>query len=139
MYNMYASTHFYNTSPKKLFFPFHYKPQTRISFLSPPTSTHNIMSNLGEKLSNTVNSYIGGAKQTVGDAIGNPTMAGEGAAQKTQAEVAQQAADAKAHAEGVGNTVQGKLQKATGSLTGNTSLEAKGHANVAKGEIQKNV
>jgi len=92
-----------------------------------------------ERLSNTANSYMGGAKQTVGNTIGNPTMAAEGAAQKSQADTAQAAADAKTYTQGIGHNVQGGTQKAVGSLTGNTSMEARGHANDALGDAQRKV
>ncbi|CAO3574271.1 unnamed protein product [Mortierella alpina] len=91
------------------------------------------------RLQNTANSAIGGAKQTIGNAVGNSSLAAEGAAQKAHADTSQKAADAKTHAEGLGNTIQGNIQKTVGSAVGNHTLEAKGHANVARGEIQKNV
>ncbi|KAF9202065.1 hypothetical protein BGZ49_007749, partial [Haplosporangium sp. Z 27] len=53
-----------------------------------------------ERLSNTANSYIGGAKQTLGQAIGHENLAASGAEQKAKADAAQAAADAKTHAEG---------------------------------------
>ncbi|KAF9952653.1 hypothetical protein BGZ72_006017 [Mortierella alpina] len=92
-----------------------------------------------DRLQNTANSYIGGAKQTVGNAVGNSSLAAEGAAQKAHAETSQKAADAKTHAEGLGNTIQGNIQKTVGAAVGNHTLEAKGHANVARGEVQKNI
>ncbi|KAF9355110.1 hypothetical protein BGX26_006985 [Mortierella sp. AD094] len=97
------------------------------------------MSNITDKISNTASSYIGSAKETLGNAIGNPTLAGEGAAQRVEAEAAQKAADAKVHSEGVVNSIQGNVQKTVGSAVGNPTLEAKGHANIAKGEVQKNI
>ncbi|KAF9952651.1 hypothetical protein BGZ72_006015 [Mortierella alpina] len=92
-----------------------------------------------DRLQNTANSYIGGAKQTVGNTLGNSSLAAEGAAQKSQAETAQKAADAKTHAEGVGHNIQGTAQKAVGSVTGNTTLEARGHANDARGDLERKV
>ncbi|KAF8941885.1 hypothetical protein BGZ46_006885, partial [Entomortierella lignicola] len=53
-----------------------------------------------DRLSNTTNSYIGGAKQTIGEAIGHDNLASSGAQQKSKADAAQAAADAKTHAEG---------------------------------------
>ncbi|KAF9363407.1 hypothetical protein BGX34_004190 [Mortierella sp. NVP85] len=87
------------------------------------------MSNLGEKLSNTANSYMGGIKQTIGEKTG--------AAQKSQADAATAAANAKLQAEGMGHQVQGQVQQKVGSLTGNTSMEARGHANEARGNIER--
>ncbi|CAO3574249.1 unnamed protein product [Mortierella alpina] len=97
------------------------------------------MSNLTDKISNTANSYIGGAKQTVGNAIGNPDLAANGASQKAQAEAAQKAADARIHAEGLGHKVEGQVQQTVGSITGNTSLEARGHANDVRGDLERSV
>jgi uncharacterized protein YjbJ (UPF0337 family) len=95
------------------------------------------MSDITTKISNTTNAYIGSAKQSVGSAIGNPTLAGKGAAQRAQAETSQKVTDAKVHSEGVGNTIHGNIQKAVGSLVGNPTLKAKGHANIVKGDVQK--
>ncbi|KAF9952652.1 hypothetical protein BGZ72_006016 [Mortierella alpina] len=97
------------------------------------------MSNISDKISNTANSYIGGAKQSVGNAIGNPDLAANGASQKAQADAAQRAADAKTHAEGVGHKVEGQVQQTVGSATGNTTLEARGHANEARGDLERSV
>ncbi|KAF9143449.1 hypothetical protein BGX30_000424 [Mortierella sp. GBA39] len=97
------------------------------------------MSNITDKVTNTANSYIGGAKQTIGQAIGNTNLAASGAQQKAQADAATEAATAKAHTEGLGHKAQGEVQQNVGSLTGNTSMEARGHANEARGDIQRNV
>ncbi|KAF9439316.1 hypothetical protein BGZ76_003846 [Entomortierella beljakovae] len=94
---------------------------------------------MSDKITNTANSYIGSAKESLGNVLGNPTLAGEGAAQRAQAETAQKVADAKTHSEGVANSVQGNIQKTAGSVLGDHTMEAKGHANIAKGEVQKNV
>ncbi|KAF9963065.1 kinesin-like nuclear fusion protein [Mortierella alpina] len=92
-----------------------------------------------EKITNTANSYIGGAKQTVGETLGNNNLAANGAAQKAQAESAQRLADAKIHTEGVGHKVEGEAQAKIGSLTGDRSMQARGEANQALGDIQRNV
>ncbi|KAG0202097.1 hypothetical protein BGX28_005279 [Mortierella sp. GBA30] len=97
------------------------------------------MSNFTDKISNTANAYIGGAKQNVGDAIGNPDLAASGASQKAQAETAQRAADAQTHAEGLGHKVQGQAQQTVGSSIGDTSMEARGHANEARGDIERKI
>ncbi|KAG9324891.1 hypothetical protein KVV02_003298 [Mortierella alpina] len=92
-----------------------------------------------DRIQNTANSYIGGAKETVGNAIGNSNLAANGASQKAQADAAQKAADAQTHVEGVGHNIQGTAQKAVGSVTGNTTLEARGHANDARGDLERKV
>ncbi|KAF9574155.1 kinesin-like nuclear fusion protein [Mortierella alpina] len=97
------------------------------------------MSNFTEKMSNTANSYIGGAKQTVGETLGNTNLAASGAAQKAQADSAQRLADAKIHSEGVGHKVEGEAQSKIGSLTGDRSMQARGEANQTLGDIQRNV
>ncbi|KAG0309700.1 hypothetical protein BGZ98_009458 [Dissophora globulifera] len=97
------------------------------------------MSNIPEKITNTASSYIGGAKQTIGETIGNPDLAAVGAAQKSQADAAQKTADAQIQSEGWGRTVEGRAQSKVGSLTGDKSMEARGHANEALGDIQRNV
>ncbi|KAF9111942.1 hypothetical protein BGX27_004202 [Mortierella sp. AM989] len=104
--------------------------------LQKPTTN---MANISEKLANATNSYIGGAKQTVGEALGYPNLAASGAAQKAQADSAQRIADAKTHTEGVGHTVEGQAQAKVGALTGDKSMEARGHANETLGDVQRNV
>ncbi|KAF9951895.1 hypothetical protein BGZ65_005672 [Modicella reniformis] len=71
--------------------------------------------------------------------IGNPTVAAESAGQKAQAQTDKKATGARMHTKGVGNTVQGNIQKTVGSVVGIPTLEAKGNADVAKGEVQKNI
>ncbi|KAF9354519.1 hypothetical protein BGX26_007655 [Mortierella sp. AD094] len=95
--------------------------------------------NISDRLSNTADSYIGGTKQTVGQTIGNESLAAGGAEQKSKAETAQAAADAKTHAEGAGHKVGGKAQQAVGSLTGDHSMQARGHANEAQGDIERKI
>ncbi|ORZ18289.1 hypothetical protein BCR41DRAFT_352145 [Lobosporangium transversale] len=95
--------------------------------------------NLSDRVSNTANSYVGGAKQTIGETLGNNNLAASGAQQKSEAEARQAAADAKTHAEGIGHTAQGKVQQTVGSLTGNTSQQARGHANETQGTLERNV
>ncbi|KAF9910591.1 hypothetical protein EC991_006150 [Linnemannia zychae] len=91
------------------------------------------------RIQNSANQVIGGAKQSIGQAIGNPTLAGKGAAQKTHGEIAQKAADAKTHAEGFGHSIQGNIQSAVGSAVGNPTLRAKGAANQALGNVERHV
>ncbi|KAF9128475.1 hypothetical protein BG015_004332 [Linnemannia schmuckeri] len=95
--------------------------------------------NMTDRLSNTYNSTVGGAKQTIGETIGNNSLAASGAQQKAQADAAQKAADAKTHTEGIGHKVQGNIQQNVGSLTGNTSMEARGHANEVRGDLERKV
>ncbi|KAK3839708.1 MAG: hypothetical protein J3R72DRAFT_525197 [Linnemannia gamsii] len=90
------------------------------------------MSNISDKVSNTYNSTMGGAKQTLGETLGNTNLAASGAQQKAQADAAQKAADAKTHAEGLGHKAKGEVQQNVGSMTGNTGMEARGHANEMK-------
>ncbi|KAF9109892.1 hypothetical protein BGX30_008204, partial [Mortierella sp. GBA39] len=59
-----------------------------------------------DRISNTYNSTLGGAKQTIGETIGNTNLAASGAQQKAQADAAQRAADAKTNAEGLGHKAQ---------------------------------
>ncbi|KAI1320932.1 hypothetical protein EDD11_009255 [Mortierella claussenii] len=93
--------------------------------------------NMTDRISNTANSYIGGAKQSIGETIGNNNLAASGAEQKAQADARQAAADAKTHTEGVGHKIEGKAQQTVGSITGNTSQQARGHANEAKGDLER--
>ncbi|KAG0309324.1 hypothetical protein BGZ98_003439 [Dissophora globulifera] len=101
--------------------------------------TRNMNNDPSSKMSNTMNSYVGGAKQTIGETIGNQNLAASGAQQKAQADAAQAAADARTHAEGVGHKIEGQTQQTVGSMTGNTSMEARGHANEIKGDMERKV
>ncbi|KAG0378631.1 hypothetical protein BGX24_003245 [Mortierella sp. AD032] len=92
-----------------------------------------------DRISNTANSYIGGAKQTIGETIGNNNLAASGAQQKAQADATQKAADAKTHAEGLGHKLQGSVQQNVGSLTGNTDMQARGIANEVRGDMERKV
>ncbi|KAF9188537.1 hypothetical protein BGZ50_001259 [Haplosporangium sp. Z 11] len=94
---------------------------------------------MSEKISNTVNSHLGGAKQAIGNAIGNPNLAASGAAQKAQADAAQQMATNKIRTEGVGHTVEGEAQQKIGALTGDRVMESRGIGNQALGNVQRNV
>ncbi|KAF8983138.1 hypothetical protein BGZ46_010803 [Entomortierella lignicola] len=117
--------------------------------------------NLTDRIANTANSYIGGAKQTVGETLGYPDLAANGAQQKAQAEASQAAANAQAEAsqaaakaqaeasqaaanaqrqvEGAGHQLQGKIEKTVGALTNDTTLEAQGHANEVRGNVETKV
>ncbi|KAF9903365.1 Alpha-ketoglutarate-dependent dioxygenase alkB 7, mitochondrial [Linnemannia zychae] len=90
-----------------------------------------------DRISNTFNSAVGGAKQSIGETIGNPNLAASGAEQKAQADAAQKAADAKTHAEGIGHKIQGQVQQTVGSAVGNNSMEARGHANEVRGDLER--
>ncbi|KAG0090431.1 hypothetical protein BGZ93_005413 [Podila epicladia] len=92
-----------------------------------------------ERMTNTANSYIGGAKEAIGSAIGSSDLAARGAAQKAQAEAAQRLADNKTHTEGVGHQVEGQVQQTIGAITGDKSMEARGHANETLGDMQRKV
>ncbi|KAF9954762.1 hypothetical protein BGZ72_004308 [Mortierella alpina] len=92
-----------------------------------------------ERMSNTINSAVGGAKQSIGEAIGNREMAASGAAQKAQADTSQRLADKKIQAEGVGHRVEGQAQEKVGNLTNDKVLKARGLENQALGDIELNV
>ncbi|KAF9358870.1 hypothetical protein BGX26_000734 [Mortierella sp. AD094] len=97
------------------------------------------MSNITERVSNTANSYIGGAKQTISETLGYPGLAASGAEQKAQADSAQAAAVAKPRVEGASHQVEGKIEQTVGSLTNDASLEARGHANEVRGNVESKV
>ncbi|KAG0217888.1 hypothetical protein BGX31_000103 [Mortierella sp. GBA43] len=97
------------------------------------------MASIGEKITNTTNSYIGSAKETIGEKTGNQNLAAEGTAQRTQAEAAAAEATAKTRSEGFGHQVEGRVQKNVGSLTGDTVMQARGHANEAFGKMESKV
>ncbi|KAG0311231.1 hypothetical protein BGZ97_011988 [Linnemannia gamsii] len=97
------------------------------------------MSNITQKITNTTSSYMGSAKQVIGEKLGSPDMVASGVAQKTQADNVLREAAAKTHAEGHGHNVVGQAQKKVGSLTGDKIMQAKGEVNDAIGNVQRNV
>ncbi|KAF9151393.1 hypothetical protein BG015_006726 [Linnemannia schmuckeri] len=88
---------------------------------------------------NSTNSTIGGAKQTVGQTLGLPNLAAEGAAQKSNAETQQRVDDAKAQVRGAGNELEGKIKQKVGDLTNDHSMKADGATTEAQGTLQRNV
>ncbi|KAF9974357.1 hypothetical protein BGZ73_002243 [Actinomortierella ambigua] len=70
---------------------------------------------MADKLSNTVHSVMGGAKESIGKAIGNEQLAAKGASEKAKAHAAQAVNDAKTSAA----KAQGNIAGAVDGLTGN--------------------
>lgn len=91
---------------------------------------------MSDKLSNTANSYIGGAKQTVGEKLGYPDLAASGAEQKSKADAAAAAAAAQTRVEGASHKIQGQVEEKVGAVTGDTTLEARGRAHQVRGDIE---
>ncbi|KAG9064267.1 hypothetical protein KI688_003455 [Linnemannia hyalina] len=99
-----------------------------------------------DRLSNTANQYIGAAKQTIGQTLGYPDIAADGARQKSEAETAQKVADAKAEAERLkhtaennANSVVGGAKQAIGQTLGLSGLAAEGAAQKSSADTQQNV
>ncbi|KAG0378632.1 hypothetical protein BGX24_003246 [Mortierella sp. AD032] len=78
---------------------------------------------MADRLSNTTNVYIGGAKQTIDETVHNGNLAASDAGQK--------ASNAKTHAEGIGHKIQGQVQQTAASAVGNVSMELSGECNIA--------
>ncbi|KAI1320931.1 hypothetical protein EDD11_009254 [Mortierella claussenii] len=97
------------------------------------------MSNITDRASNTANSYIGGAKQTIGQTVGNTDLAASGAAQKASADVRLAAGEAKTKMQGVADQLQGNIQQEIGGTFGDDSELASGKANELKGKIERNM
>ncbi|KAI7818925.1 hypothetical protein BC939DRAFT_461458 [Gamsiella multidivaricata] len=96
------------------------------------------MSNI-DKITNTASSYIGGAKQTIGETIGNADLAAAGAHQKAHADTSLKIAEAKLQAENLGHSIESNIQKNAGSPAEDKSLEANGRASIALGSTGHNV
>ncbi|KAG0374755.1 hypothetical protein BGX24_009997 [Mortierella sp. AD032] len=88
---------------------------------------------------NSANSVVGGAKQVVGQTLGLPGMAAEGAAQKSNADTQQKVEDARAHVHGVGNEIEGKIKQKVGDLTNDHSMKVDGAATETQGTLQRNI
>ncbi|OAQ29171.1 hypothetical protein K457DRAFT_32574 [Linnemannia elongata AG-77] len=92
-----------------------------------------------EKIANTMSSYMGSAKQVLGEKLGSPDMVASGVVQKTQADNALREAAAKTHIQGHGHKVEAQAQKKVGSLTGDKTMYAKGEVNDAIGNVQRSI
>ncbi|KAG0380613.1 MAG: hypothetical protein J3R72DRAFT_449413 [Linnemannia gamsii] len=99
---------------------------------------------MSEKMSNTFHSIVGGAKASLGKAVGSEQLAAEGAAEKAKADTrsATQAAQTQAHmaqnhAQGVADNISGRVKSTVGAATGNTKMEAQGHMQQAAGDIRR--
>ncbi|KAF9179016.1 hypothetical protein BGZ51_007296 [Haplosporangium sp. Z 767] len=92
-----------------------------------------------ERAKNTANQYIGGAKQTVGEAMGKPDLAASGAAQKSNAEAARKAAEARIHAHGVGHSIEGQVQQTLGAMTNDPAMQSRGIGSEARANIERNL
>ncbi|KAG0278371.1 hypothetical protein BGZ95_004158 [Linnemannia exigua] len=119
-----------------------------------------------ERLQNTTNQYIGAAKETIGQTLGYPDMAADGARQKSQAETAQKVVgqtlglpgmaaegaaqksnaetqqkvdDARAQVRGVGDEVESKIKQKIGDLTNDHSMKVDGATTETQGTLQRNI
>lgn len=92
-----------------------------------------------DRISNTYNQTVGSAKEKIGKAVGSEHLTSHGAAQKAEGEINQQRTTAETHAQGFANQAQGTAQKAVGGATNDPELEARGHGNVAMGDVQRNL
>lgn len=88
---------------------------------------------------NSANSLVGGAKQTIGQTLGLPSLAAEGAAQKSSAETQQKVDDANAQVRGAGHELEGKIKQKVGDLTNDHSMKVDGATTEAQGTLQRNV
>ncbi|KAF9388858.1 hypothetical protein BGX21_000229 [Mortierella sp. AD011] len=92
---------------------------------------------MSEKLSNTINSYVGDLQQTAGEKLGDPEMVAAGAARKSQANEAQRVADAQNQSDAWGRSVLGQAQQKVGDMTGDTTMKYKGIANQTLSDAQR--
>ncbi|KAG0293681.1 hypothetical protein BGZ96_002472 [Linnemannia gamsii] len=88
---------------------------------------------------NSANSIVGGAKQTIGQTFGLPSLAAEGAAQKSNAETQQKVDDANAQIRGAGHELEGKIKQKVGDLSNDHSMKVDGATTEAQGTLQRNV
>ncbi|KAG0368664.1 hypothetical protein BGZ54_001475 [Gamsiella multidivaricata] len=95
--------------------------------------------NSGTHLSYGSDEYGGQSNLFLRELLGSEDLAGSGAAQKAQGQTAQSNQDTQTHAQGIGHQVQGTAQKAVGSATNDSSLEARGHGNAAAGDAYRSL
>ncbi|KAK3835836.1 MAG: hypothetical protein JOS17DRAFT_772230 [Linnemannia elongata] len=101
---------------------------------------------MSEQISNAFHSVVGGAKASLGKAVGSEQLAAEGAAEKAAAETRSathsaqaQAQKTQGHAQGVADNVSGRIKSTVGAATGNRKMEAEGHLQQAAGDVRRNV
>ncbi|KAF9112800.1 hypothetical protein BGX27_002801 [Mortierella sp. AM989] len=92
---------------------------------------------MSEKISNTFNSALGGAKESIGNAVGNENLAAQGATQKAEAETRSTTHKAQEQAQGVSDNITGRVKSTFGAATGNHKTEAEGHLQQAGGDIRR--
>ncbi|KAG0295151.1 hypothetical protein BGZ96_012439 [Linnemannia gamsii] len=116
---------------------------------------------MAEHITNAFHSIVGGAKHSLGKAVGSEQLAADGAAEKARADArsstlanqaqaqdarsstlanqaqAQNTQDTQGQVQGVADNINGPTKETTGAATGNTKLEAEGHFQQAAGDVQR--
>ncbi|KAF8928300.1 hypothetical protein EDD21DRAFT_360896 [Dissophora ornata] len=92
-----------------------------------------------DKISNAFHSAVGGAKESLGKAIGSEQLAAQGAAERATAETRSAVSHAQQQTQGAVDNLAGHAKSTFGAATGNKSMEAEGHAQSAAGDIRKTV
>ncbi|KAI9088801.1 hypothetical protein DFS34DRAFT_640124 [Phlyctochytrium arcticum] len=87
----------------------------------------------------TGDQYMGSAKETVGNLVGNERLQAEGKAQNAKGVASQEAAKAGNRAEAAGENVGGMGKQVLGAVTGNDSKEAEGRAQRAKADVKDKI
>ncbi|GAA6061311.1 hypothetical protein JCM10212_005425 [Sporobolomyces blumeae] len=89
------------------------------------------------KAMGNVNSYVGGAIATVGDATGIESLSQSGHEQQAKGDAEYAAAQVQGYAEGTADRIGGKIDRVVGAVTGDQAKEAEGAATEAKGKAQQ--
>ncbi|KAF8925649.1 hypothetical protein CPC16_007992 [Podila verticillata] len=99
---------------------------------------------MSDKISNTLKSTLGGAKESLGKAVGSEQLMASGHAEKAQADARTVAQRAQQEQEMAGQRVQGAADEVTGrtkstlgAAAGNTKMQVEGNLQETSGTARK--
>ncbi|KAG0036794.1 hypothetical protein BGZ82_003699 [Podila clonocystis] len=99
---------------------------------------------MAEKISNSLHSAFGAAKESIGKAVGSEQLMASGHAEKAQAEARTVAQHAKQEQNKTSQRVQGSVEEVTGrakatmgAATGNTKMQVEGNLQETSGTARK--
>jgi len=79
---------------------------------------------------------VGAVKETVGNAVGNPSLQAEGKVQNASGTAERNVVAAKNAADGAASQVTGAVKQTVGAATGDSTMEVKGAAERKLGEAK---
>ncbi len=90
-----------------------------------------------ERMRGKAEQIVGGVKRGVGDAVDDPDLEAEGAAEQTRGKVRETGAKVVGAVKGAADEVAGAVKGAFGDAADDPALEAEGNAQRLKGQVQR--